>query len=246
VSPPIVWSLLAFVVCFAFAAETALGFGAMVLSLSMGAQLVPLDALLPTLLPLNIALSLYLVARTWRSIDRRFLLRRLFPAVLAGVPLGIVAFAHLPRPILVRGFGAFVVLLALSELLRAWRGAEARTLGRPLRIVLLVLGGAIHGAFATGGPLIVYVASRELRDKHAFRATLSALWAVAGVAIVSSLAVSGKITETTLRGSALLLLPCALGLAIGEVVHRRIDERRLRVAVFVMLLIAGSLLLRGG
>lgn len=245
-SPSIVWSLLALVVCFAFAAETALGFGAMVLSLSVGAQLVPLDALLPTLLPLNVALSLYLVARTWRSIDRRFLLRRLFPAVLAGVPLGIVAFAHLSRSLLVRCFGAFVVLLALSELLRAWRRAESPTLARPLRIALLVLGGAIHGAFATGGPLIVYVASREVRDKHAFRATLSALWAVTGVAIVLSLALSGKLTEATLRGSAVLILPCACGLVIGEWVHRRVDERRLRVTVFVLLLVAGSLLLRGG
>jgi uncharacterized membrane protein YfcA len=246
VSPPLVWSLLAAVVCFAFAAETALGFGAMVLSLALGAQLVPLDALLPMVLPLNVALSGYLVSRTWRDIDRRFLFRRLFTAVLAGVPLGIVAFAQLPRPMLVRAFGGFVVALAVIELVRVWRRADAQSLPRPLRIVLLVLGGAIHGAFATGGPLIVYVASRELPDKGAFRATLSALWAVAGVAVAASLAVSGKVTRVSLSGSALLVVPCVLGLIIGEAVHRRVDGARLRIAVFVMLLVAGVLLVRGG
>ncbi len=245
VTAPLVWSLLATLVCFAFAAETALGFGAMVLSLALGAQLVPLDALLPTILPLNLALSLYLVLRTWRSVDRRFLFRRLLPPMAVGVPLGVLAFAELPRQLLVRGFGAFVVVLAVGELVQAVRKSEPRMLRRPLRIALLVLGGAIHGAFATGGPLIVYVASREVQGKHAFRATLSALWALLGVVIVVSLGASGKLTATTMKGSALLIVPCAVGLLIGEVVHRRVEAARLRVAVFVLLLIAGALLVRG-
>ena len=244
-SPSIVWSLLAALVCFAFATETALGFGAMILSLALGAQLVPLDALLPTVLPLNVALSLTLLARTWRSIDRRFLFRRLVPPMIVGVPLGIAAFAKLPRDLLVRGFGAFVILLATGELIQAWRKAPATMLRRPLRVVLLVLGGAIHGAFATGGPLIVYVASREVPDKHAFRATLTALWSLLGIVVAISLGAAGKLTTATLTGSALLFVPCGLGLVVGEAVHRRVDAKHLRIAVFVLLLVAGALLLRG-
>lgn len=244
-SPPLVWSLLSAIVCLGFATETALGFGAMVVSLALGAQLVPLEALFPTVVPLNVALSLYLAARNAAHIDRRFLVRRLLPPVLVGVPLGLLAFARLPRALLVRSFGGFVVLLASIELFRTLRRGRDASLGRAARIALLVLGGAVHGAFATGGPMVVYVASRELTDKHRFRATLSALWALLGVGITLSLVAAGSLGAASLRGSGILAPAALVGLLAGEMVHRRVRAERLRVAVFVMLLVAGTLLLRG-
>ena len=47
----------------AFAVEGTLGFGSTVIAVSIGAQLVPLDELLPAFVPLNIVLSLSLLRR---------------------------------------------------------------------------------------------------------------------------------------------------------------------------------------
>lgn len=243
--PDVGWLLLAGVVALGFATEAALGFGAMVLSLALGAHLLPIERLLPTLVPLNLGLSLYLAGRYARDIDRGLLFRSLLPAVLCGVPLGLLAFTRLPGPLLVRAFGIFVVVLAAAEILRGLRGAAPPRLGRVARLALLGLGGAIHGAFATGGPLIVYVVGREIEEKGRFRATLSALWALLGLVLCASYATSGSLTEVTLTGSARLALPALVGLAFGEWVHTRAPASTFRVGVFVMLLVAGVLLLVG-
>src|SRR5690606_19346474 len=135
-------------------------------------------------------------------VDARFLLRRVVPPVAVGVPVGVAAFAHLPGAVLVRAFGAFVVILAALELLRARRPGATRPLGAATRTALLLAGGAVHGAFATGGPFVVYVTGRELHDKATFRATISALWAALGAVLCVTYAVEGSLGVASLAGSA--------------------------------------------
>jgi uncharacterized membrane protein YfcA len=48
--------------------------------------------------------------------------------------------------------------------------------GRLPYYLILVVGGMVHGAFASGGPLVVLYASKTLTDKGSFRATLCLLW----------------------------------------------------------------------
>jgi uncharacterized membrane protein YfcA len=236
------WGALAAIVLVAFATEAALGFGAMVISIALGAQLVAIDALLPVLVPLNLCLSVTITARHRRHVGARFLARHVAPSVALGVPLGLVAFARLPGAVLVRAFGVFVVALAALELSRARSQAAPRRLGRLARAALLLLGGAVHGAFATGGPFVVYVIGRELDDKATFRATMSALWTALGVVLCTSYAVDGSLRATSLASSAALALPAAAGLVTGEWLHTRAQARTFRLALFAMLLVAGALL----
>ena len=57
----------------AFATEGAIGFGGTVLAASIGAQLVPLEVLLPAFVPLNLVLSSWLFTRGWRVVAWRTL-----------------------------------------------------------------------------------------------------------------------------------------------------------------------------
>jgi uncharacterized membrane protein YfcA len=236
------WVALAAIVLVAFATEAALGFGAMVISVALAAQLIPLELLLPVMVPLNLCLSIYLAVRYARAIDVRFLLRRILPPVVLGFPLGFLAFARLPGPLLVRVFGGFVIILASLELLRAARRREAARLGAAARIALLFVGGVVHGAFSTGGPFVVYVTGREVEDKQVFRATLSGLWVLLGSALCISYAASGAIGVDSMSASAVLAVPAAAGLLVGEWAHARAQATTFRIALFVMLLVAGALL----
>ena len=146
--------LLALVVFVAFLVEATLGFGATIVTVVLGVLLFPLDVLLPAFVPLNLVLSLYLVGRYRRHVAWRLLLLRIVPLMGLGMPLGIFLFHQAGHHWLNVGFGVFVVVLSAAELHRLRRaGGQTHALGVAARVALLVSGGVIHGAYATGGPM---------------------------------------------------------------------------------------------
>lgn len=236
---------LSALVLVSFGVEAAAGFGSMVVALTVGALFMPVDALLGVLVPVNLALSVYLVVRGRAFVDWRFLGTGLVPLMALGLGVGTaltrVIDATWAKPV----FACFVMAVAASQLKQALSTAAPRELSAPVRLGGLVGAGVVHGLFATGGPLAVYVAGRALADKHAFRATLSMLWVVMNVLVLPRLVNDGQLTGATLGTSALLVVPLAVGIMVGEQVHRALDERRFRVAVAALLLAASVVLLAG-
>lgn len=234
------------VVLLAFVTEAVVGFGSTVLVVTLGAHLYPLDTLLAAFVPVNLLLSLYLVARHHGGIDRRVLFRRVLPFVGLGLPLGMVAFQLRDATLLQTGFAAFVVLIAGLELGRvafARTDAAPRPLALPATAGVLFAGGIIHGIYGSGGPMIVYYASRALPDKRAFRSTLSALWLILNAVLVTGYAASGVLTPESGRLSLWLLPALVAGLWAGERIHGRVKPRPFRISVFALLFLAGCALL---
>lgn len=231
----ITWIAVAAVALVAFATEGAIGFGGTVLAASLGAQLVPLDVLLPAFVVLNLVLSSWLLGRGFDAIAWRILGREVAPPVAAGAAVGLALF-HLPgQAWLILAFSAFVIALAIFQLARP----ATRDLSRAPRLVLLVLGGIAHGLFGTGGPMIVYVVRRRLPDKRAFRATLAVLWLVLNTALLVNFASSGLYVapvDAALVALAITILP---GLVLGDYIHHKLDAARFETAVWVVLLLAG-------
>lgn len=250
---------LMLVCALAFTIETALGFGATLISVALGSLFLDIDAILHALVPLNLVLSCYLVTRNHSHIDRAFLFRRLLPFMALGLPIGIFVFAELDASLLKRVFGAFLVGVAGLELSRTYsRGGIKQAAQTPSKEgvsssmprwqerLLLIVGGAIHGAFTTGGPMAVYVTSRVIEDKKAYRVTLSALWALLNVVMLSWYIVDGAI-EASSVGLTLALAPSiAVGMVVGELLHNHVPVATFRQVVFAMLLLTGVMLLMRG
>jgi uncharacterized membrane protein YfcA len=235
---------LLLVVALAFTVETVVGFGATVVVVSLGALFVPLEQLLPTFVPVNLALSCWLVGRNLRAVQWRLLGRRLLPALLVGMAVGMGLLAGLPSRRMLVVFGALVVGLSVRELL-AMRRIDApppAPLSRPAAALVLTSGGVVHGVFGTGGPLIVFVLARQLHEKGAFRATLAVLWVLLNGLLVLGYLFNDRIDASTLRGSATLVVALLFGLFVGQKVHDRVDAVRFRKGLFSMLLIAGLVL----
>jgi uncharacterized membrane protein YfcA len=222
----------------AFATEGAIGFGGTVLAASIGAQVVPLELLLPAFVPLNIAMSTWLLSRGYKVIAWRMLAVEVAPAVGAGTAIGLLLF-HLPaKEYFAFGFGVFVVGLATLQLVRP---AE-KPLVRPLQWLMLAIGGVAHGLFGTGGPMIVYVVRRRLPDKLAFRSTLAVLWLVLNFALLANYASAGLYTSVTAKTFGILALTIVPGLFFGERLHHELDAEKFERVVWVVLLLAGAAL----
>lgn len=229
---------LAAIALLAFTTEGAIGFGGTVIAASIGAQLVPLDALLPAFVPLNLALSTYLLSRGFGAIQWRMLLVDIALPVGIGAAGGLALF-HLPaKTELALGFGVFVAGLATLQLARP----ADRPLARPWQLGLLVLGGIAHGLFGTGGPMIVYVVRRKLPDKRAFRSTLAVLWLVLNTALLVNFLALDLYERHTLDIGIALAIVIIPGLFLGERIHHALDAARFERVVWILLLGAGAAL----
>ncbi len=228
---------LAAIVALAFGVEAATGFGSTVVALTLGAAHFGLEPLLAVLVPLNLLLSAWILARDRREIAGGFLLKQALPAMGLGLLVGTALVSWLPAEKLAGGFGLFVAALALWQLLQLAR--PVAPLGTGAQWATLLAGGVAHGLFATGGPLAVVVAQRALPQKTAFRATLATLWLVLNLGVLARLAVRGQLSGASLFTSVVLLLPLALGALAGDRLHRVLGRSAFRAAVAVVLLAGG-------
>ena len=234
--------LLAFIVLVSQTVSTVAGFGANIITLALGAHLYPLEFLVPVVVPLNLLLNLYLVASHHGDIDRKTLKYRMLPFMCSGLLLGLTFFFLTPSQELKWFFGIFVLVIAARELAGLLLQKQNYCV-QPLSLIKsalwLVSAGIIHGVYASGGPLLVYFASRQITDKSIFRSTLAALWLFLSIFLLVAYFWGGRVTPETLKITALLLPGLAAGVITGEYLHMRIEQRTFRIFIFILLFFAG-------
>lgn len=190
-------------------------------------------------------LALYFAITKFRQICwKEFRVIALFS--LAGMPLGIFLFSHLDSDILTRLLGIFIAVSSTVQFYKTLR--VRKRLGGEKQsgfwgYIYLFMGGIVHGAFATGGPLIILYSAEKLRDKSQFRATMCLLWAVLNTFLVIGYFAKDKIT-LELAEYVLYLLPFLVaGIITGEYLHRRIDGHMFRLVIFSTLALVGMIMI---
>ncbi len=112
-------------VAVAFTTGAATGFGTILIAVTLSALVYPIPTVLPLLVLSSVLLTLYLVARHHEHVDWRLLLRRVLPLMGAGLMAGYAIFVRLSPRGLELLLGAFVILIAGSELRRQSANATA-------------------------------------------------------------------------------------------------------------------------
>ncbi len=236
------WALLALVVVLSHLIETVLGFGATLVALALGVHLLPLDQLLVLLVLLGMVQSVWLLVTGRRHVDWNTILFFILPAATLGLFAGMLYRDLAPEREMKVVLGLFVIGVAMAELYK-WKRSGHRAeppMTRTAGIPVLFGGGVFHGLFASGGPLIVYYASRALPSRKVFRASLAVLWLLLNLMLVAQLWGTGNVTMQSGKGFLILLPAAFVGIAIGERV--RISERVFRLFTYLLLLVAGVLL----
>jgi uncharacterized protein len=237
------FALLALFLFISNVVEAATGFGATIIALTLAVHFFPIDFLVPVIVPLNLLVSLYIAIRYRDGIKYHTLFTRIVPLAGIGLPLGIALFNLVDAERLKIFFGIFVLCFATLELIRILRADRKEKLN-PLTTAAtsfwLILGGIVHGLYASGGPMVVYYASRNLDGKHQFRSTLSALWAILSLLLAISHLATGKATAVTYSSAGLLLPVVIAGVIFGELLHSKLPERTFRILVFSILIFSGA------
>ncbi len=236
--------LLTIILVVAHIVETVTGFGATIMALSLGAHLVEVEVLVVALVLVAWIQSVWIVARGFRHIRWDLLLTRILPFCALGFPLGVWCFRSLGGEALKLVLGAFVVVVSSMEIYRLFRGGgDVKKLPPAVGMGLLGGGGFFHGLFASGGPMVVYYASREIQEKSSFRATLSVLWLSLNTVLIISYAFFGRLMGEPTKLALYFLPALAFGILVGEILHYRVNELAFRKLVQIALFLTGVSLL---
>jgi len=239
--------LFAAVVVAAYAVQTATGFGAMLVCVTFGAQLIGLEAVIRVMVPLSFLQTGYIVIRHHDGITWSLLLRRVLPLMALGMGFAFVLLTKVGGPWLGLAFGLMVLALSARDLhhIRLGSAAVEKPISRPASSAALLGAGVIHGIYAAGGPMLVYAIGREGLSKKQFRSTLSMVWIVLNVVLVTRFVLAGDYDRNVAMDVLLLVPAVPVGIVLGEWVHRKVDERRFRMAVLALLIAAAiSLVVR--
>lgn len=239
--------LFAVVVVAAYLVQTATGFGAMLVCVTFGAQLIGLEEVIRLMVPLSFFQTGYIVIRHRDGIDWDLLLKRVLPLMAVGMAMAFLLLTRIGGPWLGLAFGVMVLALSARDLrqLRSGDASVDKPISKPASAAALLGAGVIHGIYAAGGPMLVYAIGREGLSKKAFRSTLSMVWIVLNLVLITRFVLAGDYDREVALDVLLLVPTVPLGILLGEWVHHKVDERSFKMAVLVLLVAAAiSLVVR--
>jgi uncharacterized membrane protein YfcA len=229
-------AIAALIVVFAYTVFGLTGFGSSITAVPILVHVIPLKVVVPMMLLLDLGTSTLLVMKSFRSTDRKELMR-LLPFMLVGMAAGVTLLVNAPERILLLMLGIFVLAYSAWSLLLRHHGTPMRAgWSAPLGLV----GGVFTALFGTGGPIYAIYLARRLNDKITLRATIGSLILCSALGRLLLFAGAGLYTGNAVLTLAALLLPCSLiGFYAGTHLQHRLSSKQVVQLVWAVLIIGG-------
>ena len=164
--------------------------------------------------------------------------------VIVGSIPGILFLKNADTTVIKIIFG-FVIILIGTEM--AFREIKAKKM-KQSRIVLGIIGflsGLLCGLYGIGALLGAYI-SRVTDDSHSFKANICVVFLAENTFRIIMYSVLGIITFQTVRQAVVLTPLMVLGLALGMLSSKVLDEKWVKWIVIVMLTASGAALVITG
>lgn len=235
------------VVFITHALEAITGFGCTVIAVPFVTALLGLKQGIMIVTILAWILALYIVVTNLKhvKIKHTFLILAL---MIPTLPIGMYIFRYVNPSLFKKGLAIFIIFVSILNLYkllmkRENENEEVTTLSKKDKItstLALLFGGVVHGAISSGGPLVVIYATKVLKDKKDFRATLCSVWfTLNSIIIISYFFNNPGFTFTTFKNTLTQLPFLFVGIIIGEMIHNKVNARTFSIIVFALLLLTG-------
>jgi uncharacterized membrane protein YfcA len=203
------------------------GFGAGLVSMGLLSLMWPISHATAVMSPVGLALTLSLLARQRRAVNRAEV-SRLLLGLPIGIIVGVLSLEHLSDPPLKLALG----LALLFAVLNAVWGREAR-LPSWIAPIAGALAGFTGASLSSPGPPVLIYATLSGWSKDSFRANLAALFFTSNLLAFTGLSLRGMINTETLKVSV-FLIPCValaslLGASLGDKLPQALFKRMVLV-----------------
>lgn len=221
-----------------------LGFGSGLLSVPIVIQAFPPEFALAALtLPLWLGNLPVLAADgvPWATLRAE---RWLVAAAAAGTVVGLLGLAAVPAAVVSPLVGAYLVVFLVAT--RYGDRVREQLPRRGLGPLAGSVGGIIHGAVLSGGPVFISYFHATQSEKDAFATTLTALFFLAMTIRLGLLYPMGKLGTGAAGLGLSFLVPLAVGVYGGTRLRPYVPQRRFETAVELLLVVVALKLLSDG
>ena len=219
------------------------GFAGTVLAMPVSVILVGFDTAKPVLNVLGILAGLYVVATSYKHIDKKEFLK-ITAVMLVGIVGGIFLrglFTGSPT-LLYKLLGAIVIAVGIVGIIKSFMKTkdEDKPQNPVLSYSLLITSGIVHGMFVCGGPLLVSYLTGRLKQKESFRATISAVWVVLNTVIMCDDIRAGYFNTDLMIKLGISAAVMFAAMAIGSVLYKKMSRELFMKITFILLIISGA------
>jgi hypothetical protein len=160
--------------------------------------------------------------------------------VIAGSIPGALFLKNADTHIIKMVFGFVIILIGIEMLLREIRTKKAKQ-SKIVLVMIGVISGLLCGLYGIGALLGAYM-SRVTDDSHSFKANICIVFLVENTFRIIFYALCGIITSDILKQAFHLLPIMLVGLFLGMISSKVLDEKIVRKLVIIMLIISGIVL----
>ena len=223
-----------------------MGFGFTLLAVSSFLLIIQSNDAVQLLMVINLGISLALIGRLWRRVNRALLIRLVIGAFL-GFPLGLMVFQSADVDQL-KIMAAVTILVFVAVSVFRTRSAQHESdptlrFGTPSAVGAGTLAGGMTTALGMPGPVLVLYLTASGAGKESTRSISLTFFAVSyGASLILQAATVGVSTGVWIT-AAVLVPVAAVGAFLGHVLARHISEARFRVAVLTLLAATGAYVL---
>ena len=217
--------------------QSVSGFGFGIVFMAIVPLFLPYSTALGISSMLSGTLNLVILRRCWRHVD----LKQLWLPVLfclCGSSIGTFLLVSSPSPIYKRLLGVFLIVLAIwlcffSERIRI--RPTTKNAG-----IAGIVSGLCGGLFSVNGPPMVLYFISVIDDKETYMATLQCYFIINNIYLLTIRTLSGLMPEGIAVSALWGLAGLAVGSFIGGRIFNRIDGKKLKQLVYVVMVLSGT------
>lgn len=216
--------------------QSVSGFGFGIVFMALTPLFIPYTTSVGISTILSGTLNLVILKRCWRDIDwRQLWLPVLF--CLCGSSIGTFMMATTPSPIYKRLLGVFLIILAIwlsffSDRVRIRK--TTRNAG-----IAGVVSGLCGGLFSVNGPPMVLYFISVIEEKKTYLATLQAYFIINNIYLLIIRSASGLMPEGIGLSALFGLGGLLIGSFIGGKIFNKIDGKKLKKIVYIVMVVSG-------
>lgn len=176
---------------------------------------------------LGMGVAVWIIWKSWRDVP----FRQIIPIALASVvgsPIGVYILSNANASVLSIVIAAFIILFAIGSFFKVEREIPYST---PVGILAGFIVGVLLPTTGVAGSLVMLYLMTKNWERQTVRAAMAFfLMALTSVAVVQ-FALAGLYTQERLTLIVIAAVPALIGLGLGAIIIRRINERAFHYAV---------------